>query len=115
VTQRGLRGATPEGDITVDERILELLTRAAEREAAVIQAYLPGAASADDMARAVEEGIAETGAASPRLPVTSVSRSFSAVFAIRSAPSRSASRALSASIRSRSIRCTIVIEVTGAL
>jgi uncharacterized protein len=44
----------------------EDLAQKEEREATVIQAYLPGAASADDMARAVEEGIAETGAASPK-------------------------------------------------
>ena len=44
----------------------EDLAQKEEREATVIQAYLPGAASADDMARAVDEGIAETGAASPK-------------------------------------------------
>jgi uncharacterized protein len=37
-----------------------------EREAKVIQEYLPGAASADDMARAVEEAAVETGATSPK-------------------------------------------------
>ena len=37
-----------------------------EREATVIQEYLPGAASADDMARAVEAAVAETGASTPK-------------------------------------------------
>jgi uncharacterized protein YqeY len=37
-----------------------------EREAQVVQAYLPAAASADDLARAVEAAIAETGAASAK-------------------------------------------------
>jgi uncharacterized protein YqeY len=37
-----------------------------EREAQIIQAYLPGAASAEDMTRAVEAALAETGATSPK-------------------------------------------------
>src|SRR5262245_18638452 len=49
---------------------------------------------------------------SARLPGTSVSRSFSAVFTMRSAPSRSASRALRASTRSLSIRCPMVMEAS---
>ena len=44
----------------------EDLAQKEEREAKVIQEYLPGAASADDMARAVEEAVAETGATSPK-------------------------------------------------
>jgi len=44
----------------------EDLAQKEEREAEVIQGYLPGAASAEDMARAVDEAIAETGAASPK-------------------------------------------------
>jgi uncharacterized protein YqeY len=44
----------------------EDLARKEEREATVIQEYLPGAASPDDMGRAVEEAVAETGATSPR-------------------------------------------------
>lgn len=42
----------------------EDLAQKEEREAKVIQEYLPGAASAEDMARAVEEAVAETGATS---------------------------------------------------
>jgi hypothetical protein len=44
----------------------EDLAQKEEREAKVIQDYLPGAASADDMARAVEDAVTETGAASPK-------------------------------------------------
>ena len=44
----------------------EDLAQKEEREAKVIQEYLPGAASAEDMARAVEEAVAETGASSPK-------------------------------------------------
>jgi uncharacterized protein len=44
----------------------EDLAQKEEREAKVIQGDLPGAASADDMTQAVEEGIAETGATSPK-------------------------------------------------
>jgi uncharacterized protein YqeY len=44
----------------------EDLAQKEEREAKIIQAYLPGAASAEDMARAVEEAVAETGATSPK-------------------------------------------------
>jgi len=44
----------------------EDLAQKEEREAKVIQEYLPGAASADDMARAVAEAVAETGATSPK-------------------------------------------------
>jgi len=44
----------------------EDLAQKEEREAKVIQEYLPGAASADDMARAVEAAVAETGATSPK-------------------------------------------------
>jgi uncharacterized protein YqeY len=44
----------------------EDLAQKEEREAKVIQEYLPGAASADDMARAVEDAVTETGAASPK-------------------------------------------------
>src|SRR5215813_2996498 len=44
----------------------EDLAQKEEREAKVIQEYLPGAASPSDMARAVEDGIAETGATSPK-------------------------------------------------
>ena len=44
----------------------EDLAQKEEREATVIQGYLPSAASAYDMARAVEEGITETGATSPK-------------------------------------------------
>ena len=44
----------------------EDLAEKEEREAKVIQEYLPGAASPDDMARAVEEAVAETGATSPK-------------------------------------------------
>jgi uncharacterized protein YqeY len=44
----------------------EDLAQKEEREAQVIQTYLPGAASAEDMARAVEEAVVETGAASPK-------------------------------------------------
>ena len=41
----------------------EDLAQKEEREAKVIQEYLPGAASPEEMARAVEEAVAETGAA----------------------------------------------------
>jgi uncharacterized protein YqeY len=44
----------------------EDLAQKEEREAKVIQAYLPGAASVADMARAVAEAVAETGATSPK-------------------------------------------------
>ena len=44
----------------------EDLAQKEEREAKVIQEYLPGAASAEDMRRAVEEALAETGASSPK-------------------------------------------------
>jgi uncharacterized protein YqeY len=44
----------------------EDLAQKEEREAKVVQEYLPGAASAEDMARAVEESVAETGATSPK-------------------------------------------------
>ena len=44
----------------------EDLAQKEEREAKVIQEYLPGAASADDMTRAVEDAVAETGATSPK-------------------------------------------------
>ena len=44
----------------------EDLAQKEEREAKVIQEYLPGAASPEEMARAVEEAVAETGAASPK-------------------------------------------------
>jgi uncharacterized protein YqeY len=44
----------------------EDLAQKEEREAKVIQAYLPSAASAADMARAVAEAVAETGATSPK-------------------------------------------------
>ena len=44
----------------------EDLAQKEEREAQVIQAYLPAAASTEDMTRAVEEAVAETGATSPR-------------------------------------------------
>jgi uncharacterized protein YqeY len=44
----------------------EDLAQKEEREAKVVQEYLPGAASAEDMARAVEEAVAETGATSPK-------------------------------------------------
>jgi uncharacterized protein YqeY len=44
----------------------EDLAQKEEREAKIIQAYLPGAASAEDMARAVEEAVAETGATSAK-------------------------------------------------
>ena len=37
-----------------------------EREGEIIRTYLPGAASADDMARAVEEAVTETGATGPK-------------------------------------------------
>ena len=37
-----------------------------EREAQVVQAYLPAAASTEDVTRAVEAAIAETGATSPK-------------------------------------------------
>jgi uncharacterized protein YqeY len=44
----------------------EDLAQKEEREAAVIQQYLPSAASADDMVRAVQEAVVETGATSPK-------------------------------------------------
>jgi len=44
----------------------EDLAQKEEREAKVIQDYLPGAASPEEMARAVEEAVAETGATTPR-------------------------------------------------
>jgi hypothetical protein len=44
----------------------EDLAQKEEREAKIIQAYLPGAASTEDMARAVEEAVAETGATSAK-------------------------------------------------
>ena len=44
----------------------EDLAQKEEREGRVIQEYLPGAASPEDMARAIEEAVAETGATSPR-------------------------------------------------
>ena len=44
----------------------EDLAQKEEREAKVIQDYLPGAASPEEMARAVEEAVAETGATSAR-------------------------------------------------
>ncbi len=43
----------------------ELATKE-EREALVIQEYLPAAASEDDLAKAVAEAITETGASSPK-------------------------------------------------
>jgi uncharacterized protein YqeY len=42
------------------------LAQKEEREAKVIQEYLPGAASDEDMARAVDDVVAETGATSPK-------------------------------------------------
>jgi uncharacterized protein YqeY len=44
----------------------EDLAQKEEREAKVIQEYLPGAASPAEMARAGAEAVAETGAASPK-------------------------------------------------
>jgi uncharacterized protein len=44
----------------------EDLAQKEEREAKVIQEYLPGAASPEEMAHAVEEAVAETGASSPK-------------------------------------------------
>ena len=44
----------------------EDLAQKEEREAQIILAYLPGAASAEDMTRAVEEAVGETGATSPK-------------------------------------------------
>ena len=44
----------------------EDLAQKEEREAKIIQGYLPDAASAEDMARAVEDAVAETGATSPK-------------------------------------------------
>jgi uncharacterized protein YqeY len=44
----------------------EDLAQKEEREALIIQTYLPGAASPEDMARAVEAAVAETGATSPK-------------------------------------------------
>lgn len=37
-----------------------------EAEARIVQSYLPASASEEDMARAVEEAVAETGASSPK-------------------------------------------------
>jgi len=44
----------------------EDLAQKEEREAKVIQEYLPGAATAADLARAVEDAVVETGATSPK-------------------------------------------------
>ena len=44
----------------------EDLAQKEEREAKIIQGYLPDAASAEDMARAVEDAVVETGATSPK-------------------------------------------------
>jgi uncharacterized protein len=44
----------------------EDLAQKEEREAKVIQEYLPGAASDEDMARAVDDAATETGATSPK-------------------------------------------------
>src|SRR5262245_2078865 len=44
----------------------EDLAQKEEREAKIIHEYLPSSASADDMARAVEEAVTETGATSPK-------------------------------------------------
>ena len=44
----------------------EDLARKEENEARIIQGYLPAAASPEEMARAVEEAIAETGATAPK-------------------------------------------------
>ena len=44
----------------------EDLAQKEEREAKVIQGYLPTAASSEEMVRVVEEAIAETGATSPK-------------------------------------------------
>jgi uncharacterized protein len=44
----------------------EDLAQKEEREATIIQEYLPAAASAEDMARAVGEAVTETGATSPK-------------------------------------------------
>jgi uncharacterized protein len=44
----------------------EDLAQKEEREAKVIQEYLPGVASAEDMARAVGEAVTEAGATSPK-------------------------------------------------
>jgi uncharacterized protein YqeY len=44
----------------------EDLARKEEAEALVVQSYLPAAATTEDLVRAVEAAIAETGAASPR-------------------------------------------------
>ena len=44
----------------------EDLAQKEEREATIILQYLPSAASADDMARAVQEAVVETGATSPK-------------------------------------------------
>lgn len=44
----------------------EDLARKEEAEALVVQAYLPAAATAEDLARAVEAALAETGATSPK-------------------------------------------------
>jgi len=42
------------------------LSEKEEAEARVIQSYLPASASEEDLARAVEEAVAETGASSPK-------------------------------------------------
>lgn len=44
----------------------EDLAQKEEREAKVIQEYLPGAATAEDLARAVADAVVETGATSPK-------------------------------------------------
>jgi uncharacterized protein len=44
----------------------EDLAQKEEREATVIQEYLPRGATAEEMARAVEDAVAETGATSPK-------------------------------------------------
>lgn len=44
----------------------EDLAQKEENEAVIIQSYLPAAATAEDMTRAVAEAIAETGAQSPK-------------------------------------------------
>jgi uncharacterized protein YqeY len=44
----------------------EDLARKEENEAVIIQSYLPAAASAEDMSRAVDESIREVGATSPK-------------------------------------------------
>jgi uncharacterized protein YqeY len=44
----------------------EDLARKEEREAEIILTYLPSAASPEDLARAIEQAVAETGATSPK-------------------------------------------------